>query len=134
MKEKDFVENLKKKIEKKCNELDEIEFDVDWNTNEFWRGEKFDEIFFSLPASDTYYGNVAYDDQCEELKKYIMQECNISNDCIELIFDEMDGYDDEPEYKLYVYPSKTDKKNQKIREQIFEIENKLTLIRYLLEE
>lgn len=131
---KDFVETLKKKVEEKCNELDEIEFDVDWSTNEFWRGEKFDAVFFSLPASDTYYGNVAYDDQCEELKDYIMQECNVSDDCIELIFDEMDDFDQEPEYKLYVYPSKTAKKNKKIRDQIFGIENKLTLIRYLLEE
>lgn len=134
MKAKDFVENLKKKVEEKCNELDEIEFDVDWHINEFWRGEKFDEIFFSLPASDTYYGNVAYDDQCEELKDYIMQECNVSNDCIELIFDEMDGYDQEPEYKLYVYPSKADKQNQKIREEILKIETSLKILRYLLEE
>lgn len=134
MKAKDFVETLKKKVEEKCNELDEIEFDMDWNTNEFWRGEKFDAVFFSLPASDTYYGNVAYDDQCEELKDYIMQGCNVPDDCVELIFDEMNGYDQEPQYKLYVYPSKTDKKNQKIRKQIFEIEGKLELIRYLLEE
>lgn len=133
MKEEKFVETLKQKVEEKCNELDEIEFDVNWNTNEFWRGEKFDEISFSLPASDTYYGNVAYDDQCEELKNYIMQECTVPDDCIELVFDEMHGYDQEPEYKLSVYPSKTDKRNQKIREQIFEIENRLSLIRYLLE-
>ena len=134
MKEDKFVEIIKKKVEEKCNELDEIEFDVDWDTNEFWSGENFDEISFSLPASDTYYGNTAYDDQCEELKDYIMQECNVPDDCVELIFDEMNGYDQEPEYKLHVYPSKTDKKNQKIKEQIFEIESRLTLIKYLLEE
>ena len=134
MKEKDFVETLRKKVEEKCNELDEIEFDVDWNTNEFWRGEKFDAVFFSLPASDTYYGNVAYDDQCEELKDYIMQECNVPDDCVELIFDRMDGCDQEPQYQLYVYPNKTEKRNKKIRDQIFGIECKLELIRYLLEE
>ena len=111
MKEKKFVEYLKKKVEEKCSELNEIDFDVNWDTYEFWHGEKFNEILFSLPTSDTYYGNVAYDDQYEELMNYIMQECNIPDDCVELIFDKMDGYDDEPEYKLYVYPSKTDKKN-----------------------
>lgn len=133
MNEDKFVNIIENKVTEKTRKLDEIDFTPDWDTTVFKQGGRLRKISFALTASDTYYRNGRYTDQCEELKDYIVQECNVPENCVELIFNEHCGFDQDPEYELHIYTNNDDERKFKIREQIYYIERKLELIKYLLE-